>query len=311
MSQIAQAKPARLYVAADGPRSKDEEEVCRTVRRIATDVSWDCEVKTLFREQNVGCKLGVSGAIDWLFANEEKGIILEDDCIPSQSFFRFCDELLLRYENDERIGAIAGSSYLKTGSILESYYFSRYPQIWGWATWARAWRNFDIEMTAWPRLRRTEFLSRIGGESPGFDRFWSDIFDQCHAGKIPTWDYQWLLSFWRHGYSACAPTTNLVANIGFEGDGTNNIRYNEVYHGRVACEVAFPLHHPSTHRQRPDLDAIIDHALSVKKRAYQVFIYRYIPYGRGIWRIGASAYRWAKATREQGRALVRRPGCAP
>ena len=113
----------------------------------------------MFRDENVGCKLGVSSAITWLFKNEDKGIILEDDCVPSASFFYFCEELLVRYQNDERIGAIAGSSFIKPGFSEKSYFFSRYPFAWGWATWARAWRHFDIEMKAWPELRRTEFLS--------------------------------------------------------------------------------------------------------------------------------------------------------
>jgi hypothetical protein len=291
MGQLAQAKPPRLYIAADGPRSEAEKALCDKVRQIATTISWECEVKTLFREENVGCKLGVSGAIDWFFQNEDKGIILEDDCIPSLSFFPFCGELLDKYENDERIGAIAGSSFLKSGSIPESYYCSRYSTSWGWATWARAWRNFDIEMKAWPRLRQTGFLASIGGGSPGFETFWSDIFDQCYADKIPAWDYQWLFSFWRHGYSACVPAMNLVENIGYQGDGTNQLSYSKVYHGNSACELTFPLAHPTGVERRTDLEAAVDNALAIRRRALHIIVKKYVPLGASIWTGASYCYR--------------------
>jgi len=290
MGQIAQAKPARLYVAADGPRSKDERELCRTVRQIATAISWDCEVKTLFRDENVGCKLGVSGAIDWFFENEKMGIILEDDCIPSQSFFDFCDELLVRYENDERIGAIAGSNMLKSASIPESYYFSRYPFIWGWATWARVWRKYDLEMKEWPSLRQTDFLSKLGRGSPGFKTYWTDILDRCYNGDIPTWDYQWCLSFWRQGYSACVPAKNLVQNIGFDG-GAHQQSYNDFSHGRIARDLSFPIIHPMSFAQRADLDREIDKSSSVRRRALHLLVQKHIPFGGTAWNVARKVLR--------------------
>jgi hypothetical protein len=290
MGQIARAKPTRLYVAADGPRSKDEKDLCRRVRQIATTVSWECEVRTLLRDENVGCKLGVSGAIDWFFEKEEKGIILEDDCIPSDSFFDFCQELLLRYENDERVGAIAGSNMLRSAYIPESYYFSRYPLGWGWATWARAWRNCDIEMKAWPSLRQTDFLSKIGRSSPGFKTYWTDIFDRCYNGDISTWDYQWGLSFWQHGYSACVPAKNLIQNIGFDG-GTHDLKYREFNHGRSAYDLNFPIIHPTSFVQRADLDRAVDILSSRRRRALHLLFQRYIPFGGFTWNVARNAFR--------------------
>src|SRR5689334_9315101 len=95
MEALRRARPSRVYVAADGPREgMGEDERCERARRIATEVNWPCEIKTLFRKCNLGCGRALSGAIDWFFEHEEQGIILEDDCVPSQSFFPYCAELL-------------------------------------------------------------------------------------------------------------------------------------------------------------------------------------------------------------------------
>lgn len=142
---IQKVKPPRLYIASDGARidKLSEDSLVGDVRNyVINNIDWDCEVKTLFREENLGCKLAVSGAISWFFQNEGHGIILEDDCLPDHSFFRFCEEMLLKYSDDERIGMISGDNFQFGGSQVEdSYYFSRYPHIWGWATWKRAWKS--------------------------------------------------------------------------------------------------------------------------------------------------------------------------
>src|SRR5271169_304080 len=148
MEAIRRAQPPRLYVAADGPRDRPgEPRRCEEVRRIATAVDWPCDVKTLFRDQNLGLRRAVASAIDWFFESEEEGIVLEDDCLPSLDFFRFCTELLERYRTDTRVMAICGSSYVNPGSNhTASYYFSYYADVWGWATWRRAWQLYDRDL---------------------------------------------------------------------------------------------------------------------------------------------------------------------
>ena len=134
---IRQAKPPRLYVASDGAREDKEGELekVKQVREIVSQVDWNCEVKTLFRDKNLGCKIAVSSAIDWFFEQEEMGIILEDDCLPHPTFFRFCQELLERYRDDERIGMISGNNFQFGRKCTDySYYFSMYSHIWGWAS---------------------------------------------------------------------------------------------------------------------------------------------------------------------------------
>ena len=138
---IRLAKPTRLYIAADGPRENKtgEKELCEQARKIAQNVDWDCEVKTLFQKENLGCGKAVSHAISWFFENEDMGIILEDDCLPHQSFFKYCEELLEKYKNNDRIGIISGNNFQKKRKIGSfSYYFSDIVNIWGWATWARS-----------------------------------------------------------------------------------------------------------------------------------------------------------------------------
>ena len=156
-SVIRKAEPPRLYVAADGPRPDypNDAESCEIVRAIATDVNWDCKVKTLFRDQNLGCKLAASKAIDWFFEQELEGIILEDDCLPDQSFFWFCQELLGKYRDDTRIMHIGGTNFqFGKERTKYSYYFSRYAHVWGWASWRRAWKFYDVEMKNWRDCRK-------------------------------------------------------------------------------------------------------------------------------------------------------------
>ena len=160
---IRQAKPPRLYIAADGAReSKDEEEKVNAVRDyVSSNIDWDCEIKTLFNEKNLGCKMAVSGAIDWFFDNEEMGIILEDDCLPSQSFFWFCEEMLAKYKDDMRVWHVAGNNFHFGWKRDEdySYYFGGiYGSIWGWASWRTRWNHYDVEMKNYDEVKSKKYL---------------------------------------------------------------------------------------------------------------------------------------------------------
>ena len=184
-----------MFVAADGPRDNiaGEKEKCAKVRTIIEKIDWDCDIKTLFRKKNLGCKKAVSSAIDWFFEHEEYGIILEDDCVPNESFFGFCEIMLNKYKDDERVGMVSGNNFLFNKNNLNnhSYYFSRYTHIWGWATWRRSWKKYDVSMSAWPEYKKSgmlknKFNNRIS------EYYWSDIFSKVYAGNIDTWDYQWM-----------------------------------------------------------------------------------------------------------------------
>jgi hypothetical protein len=245
---IRAARPQRLFIAADGPRADrpDEAERCRQVREIATVVDWPCEVQTLFRQQNLGCKRAVSSAIDWFFEQVEEGIILEDDCLPDPSFFPYCSELLARYRDDPRVMAISGDNFVSAHwRPAESYYFSLFPHIWGWASWRRAWACYDVNLTDWPAQRDAGLLRRVFPSSPSSQAHWTDIFGETARGEVDTWDYQWVYAMWKHDALSCLPAVNLISNIGFGANATHT-RDAEAKLANLPREsLTLPLKHPA------------------------------------------------------------------
>ena len=224
---IRKAEPPRLYIASDGPREnkEGEKEKVETIRKYVLEhIDWDCEVKTLFRDKNLGCGKAVSQAITWFFENEEMGIILEDDCLPSQSFFWFCEELLERYKDDERIGHIGGCNFqkgIKRGNA--DYYFSIYNHVWGWASWANRWKEYDFNLE---KFENDNFLNNIH-QNYKAKKYWSKIFKKMKNKEIDTWDYQWTFTMWKNNWLAITPNVNLISNIGFGGDATHTVGESE------------------------------------------------------------------------------------
>ena len=215
-------RPYRLYVAADGPRPEKEGEwsLCAETRSILKQVNWDCKMRTLFRDQNLGCGRAVSEAIDWFFDQEEEGIILEDDCLPDSSFFPFCQEMLDRYRDEANVGSISGNNFLPRSLHMEQPFgFSKYVQIWGWATWRRFWKSYDFKLTG-ARSEWDEIIRQINPVE-NQAKYWSQIFETLQAGLIDTWDYQVMFSAWRHKYVHIFPSRNLVTNLGYGGDATH------------------------------------------------------------------------------------------
>jgi len=220
---IRKVRPSKLYFACDGPRLDREGEVERVIRvRQSIDkVDWDCELKTLFQIQNLGCKYAVSNAINWFFQNEERGIILEDDCVPDIDFFYFCDNLLERYKDNSRVMAVTGNNFQcghKHGD--DSYYFSKYMHIWGWASWRRAWEHYDVEMNFWSRWKNSKSWSELFNDTVE-QKYWRQVFDRVTNGLIDTWDYQLIASIWFQNGLVATPNVNLVRNIGFGPDATH------------------------------------------------------------------------------------------
>jgi hypothetical protein len=227
---IKQAKPKKLYIAADGPRidHPGEDEIVQSVRDfVMNSINWECDVKTLFRDQNLGCKKAISSAIDWFFSQVEEGIILEDDCVPSQSFFPFCQELLKEYRDDERVMMISGMNYLFNKiEMKESYFFSRYYPIWGWATWKRAWSKYDIKMSNWPEYASKNILSHIYCHAK-FASFLNNMLQKAYQNQVDTWDIQWVYTCIVNNGLTISPKYNLVSNIGIIGThGDKSTRFN-------------------------------------------------------------------------------------
>lgn len=259
---IRAARPPRLYVAADGPRENrvGEKERCEEVRAIASCVDWPCEVKTLFRSANLGCKVGVSSGIDWFFENEEEGIILEDDVLPLPSFFDYCNELLERYRDDQRIALISGCNLVSTHFTPDaSYFFSRYNHIWGWASWRRAWRQYDVSMSSWPAWRDAGGLKSASDGDFYFERYWREIFDQAEKGLIDTWDYQWVYACWSKNMISVLPKYNQIFNLGFGQDATHTTADAPGFVvDSVPKILSFPLVHPKIAQANKKADALIN-----------------------------------------------------
>ncbi len=245
---IRAARPTRLYVAADGPRGEraGEAERCAEVRQIATAVDWPCELRTLFRPRNLGCRRAVSEAITWFFQSEAEGVILEDDCLPDASFFPFCAELLSRYRREPRVMCITGNNFQRDmGDWPYSYYFSIFNHCWGWASWRRAWELFDAQLATFQALggrRRLRQLSRV----PGFVSYFTQQLAEVAAGRLDSWALVWTWSCWKEGGLTCTPRVNLVSNIGFGEDATHTFSTPAGREFTARGRIEFPLLHPSS-----------------------------------------------------------------
>jgi len=253
---IRAARPSRLIVVADGPRPAKEGEAqkCEATRRIVDQVDWPCEVIRLFSDVNMGCRMRVASGITRAFEITDRAIILEDDCLPSPSFFEYCAELLDRYAEDERVMMISGDNHLFGKSFSrDSYYFSRYSHIWGWASWRRAWDRYELGMEAWPEFRRRGLLSQYFPRAS--ERYyWDSILQYVYEGHIDTWDYQWVFSVLANSGMSIAPRRNLVRNLGFHPEATHT-RGASVYSELAAEELELPLSHPRTVVASSDADA--------------------------------------------------------
>ena len=244
-AEIARAKPQKLLVIADGPRSDrpQDEEKCAAARDVIEHVDWDCEVLKNYSDVNLGCRGRISSGLDWVFDNVEEAIILEDDCVPHPSFFRFCEELLVRYRDDGRIMAVSGDN-VQSGRrrTRDSYYFSRYFLCCGWAAWRRAWQHFDVEMALWPEIRDGGWLVDILG-SRNIVAYWQRELDAAYEGKRDTWAYRMSLACWANSGLCIQPSANLISNIGFAIDSTHTGTRHPMANMAVE-EMRFPLEHP-------------------------------------------------------------------
>ncbi|BAZ42784.1 methyltransferase FkbM [Calothrix sp. NIES-4101] len=249
---IREAKPAKLFVIADGIRQHcpDDVEKCAATRKIIEQADWDCEILCNYSETNLGTKKRVSSGLDWVFAQVETAIILEDDCLPHPHFFPFCEELLEYFDNDARIMTISGNNFQFAQSKKShsqrheySYYFSRYPLIWGWATWRRAWQKYDLAMQHWEIIRDGKWLQDLLDDHRAV-KYWSRIFQKCYQGNLDTWDYAWTFTSWLQNSLSIIPNTNLVTNIGFSPNALNSKAVNSLFDNHPTNAISFPLKHP-------------------------------------------------------------------
>lgn len=246
-NHIKKVQPSKLYLASDGPREsiKQEQEVVEKIRKeILELIDWPCDVKTRFLTSNLGCSLGVSTAVSWMFESEDCGIVLEDDCVPTPGFFFYVKEMLNKYREDNRIGLIAGFNPIASRiKIEDSYCFSNYKSTWGWATWKRSWNNFDINMSWRNKPVENSILSNMGLYNKDVN-YWVYRIRAIDSGYVSSWDWQWFMSLSAQNQLTIYPKYNLISNIGFGKDSTHtvfNIRGGEITSSK---DLEFPLQHP-------------------------------------------------------------------
>lgn len=225
IDSIRSVMPARVYVAIDGPRpdKQGEEELTKSCREAISQIDWPCRIVTNFRDRNLGCGRGVSDAITWFFQHEEAGVILEDDVRVHPSFFPFCEELLERYREEPHVCAISGCNFTPVQCIEQTgaYRFTRIPHVWGWATWRRAWADYQYDMRHWRQLLPLQRLGQVSEWSAESMIFWSLMFELLSQGIIDTWDYQFIFMALRTGALTATSNVNLVTNVGIGRDATH------------------------------------------------------------------------------------------
>ena len=228
--QIKKVRPEHLYIACDGPRPhvEGEADMVEATRKAVLDaIDWECEVHTNFQKANLGCGMGVYTAINWLFENEERGIIIEDDCVMRDSFFPFVEEMLERYADDTRIGLVDGANYLEHIDIPDSYVFSRYKSTNGWASWRRAWRLMDMDMSWRGTKYELSVIKNMGYKSKDV-RYWKYRLKAVDLNDVSAWDWQWYFTLAANNMLGITPKYNLTTNIGF-GEGATHTTEGSIF----------------------------------------------------------------------------------
>ena len=241
---IRKARPPALLVAADGP--SDDPQCQETRNLVLLHVDWPCAVETRLLKENEGCKRAVAGALDWAFSRHQHLIVIEDDCLPSASFFPFCEELLERYKDAPEVMQICGANLSDRAAEGGSdYYASRFATIWGWASWRRAWRHYDVAMRSWPEMRASpgwRKSCRFKGEA----RWRRRLYDEAHDGSVDTWDSAWMFALQMQGGLSLIPSRNLVSNLGWGRDATHTHNVKDPRAAMPAESLHFPLRHPGS-----------------------------------------------------------------
>ena len=247
LDSIREAKPPRIYVAIDGPREHVEGEgdrVRKTTDLIINGIDWDCEVFKLVRDHNLGCKYAVSEAITWFFEHEEQGIILEDDCVPSLSFFWYCEAMLNKYKDDLRVWHVSGDNFQDKNFTCDgSYYFSKFVHVWGWATWRNRWAAYDVTMDSFEAFTKQNIINSLS-ESNSLRKHWLNVFQLAENGSLDTWDVQWTYAVKINNGLSITPERNLVSNIGFGADATHTKSEGSNFSGLPRYNISWPLRTP-------------------------------------------------------------------
>lgn len=242
---LRQVKPARLFVAADGPRPgrPDDIEKCRLARQAASEIHWPCDVKTRFLDENVGCDPSVSAAIHWFFEHVEQGVILEDDCVLHPDYFRFCDEMFARYADDARIMQVSSFAPYPDRHHPYDYHFSRTFRCGGgWGTWRRAWALYSDSLERYDNDIDQMLKAYFPSSAKYAER--KKLYERFRLGKRDNWDYKWNFACYAQNSLCIVPEKNLMTNIGFDEEGTHTTKASPMFSQLRTEPLEFPLRHP-------------------------------------------------------------------
>tara|TARA_B100000780_G_C21087931_1_gene438335 strand:- start:72 stop:1034 length:963 start_codon:yes stop_codon:yes gene_type:complete len=256
---LSKIKPDKIYISQDGPRinNKTDFDLCKKVKDIVLNPNWECKVYTKFNITNKGCRDSVHKGINWFFEHEDKGIILEDDCIPSISFFNFCEKMLKKYQDKNNIHVISGSNFQKSNIIGKGdYYISKYAHCWGWATWKRAWKNYDNELSFWSTLKKSQNWKKLH-ENKLEKKYWTKILDKVQKKKIDSWAYVWQATIWNNNGVTITPNKNLVKNIGFNENATHTISTKKTNKFNFSEEMNVEIEEPVSEEINKDADRFV------------------------------------------------------
>ena len=246
-NQIAKVKPKQMYLIVDGPKNKIEKELCDKTKKVLQDIKWDCNIERIYHKENQGLKKIFNSGLEFVFSNEERAIILEDDTLPSISFFRYCDLLLEKYVDNTQIAQINGYNYLSKVNLDTSYYFSVYSELWGWATWSDRWKKYNNrDFDNWDIYKKTDEFKNIFSSEEEFKYFYN-IYDNAHKNKINSWEFPWTYSTRINKLITISPKVNLVKNLGFGHSGATHTHQRHKYLSvtrNKKFEIDFPLKHP-------------------------------------------------------------------
>jgi len=264
--RVKMVRPKKLFIVADGPRCDEEIQLCKESISIVEKIDWECSVEKNYSSENLGVVKRYISGLDWIFSISNEAIILDDDCVPELSFFPYCEEMLERYRNNDKVMLVSGQTMTDPGSFSEySYYFSKFALIWGWATWRDAWKRFHEGMKLWPYLRETKWLSETIKE-PILREYWRKSFDRAYEGRVGTWDYQWMFIFFLYGGLSVIPSNNLISNIGFGLGSVNTKDPTSENANMPTIPLSFPLRHP---------DLVVSNQLADEQIAERLWVSRY------------------------------------
>lgn len=243
LEELKKIKPKNLYIFCDGPKNTEDKQKIAEIKQLVKGISWTKNVSTRFEKKNLGCKNGVSSAISWFFSKVDAGIILEDDCLPNESFFKYSNELLKKYKDDTRISLIAGTNSGFTVNTDSSYIFSTFSNIWGWASWSDRWNSYKwLKLEGKELLVTANVLDNLKAKNIP-DSFIQNTLNSL-KGDLDTWDYIWTMSNILNNRVSIIPKVNMISNIGFGEDSTHT-KVVTKQANMQRQEMLFPLAHPT------------------------------------------------------------------